>query len=103
MTQDQLLAEKRRSAAGRSLREAVNSGNAGFSVPSAPSSVPGTGKVTAKLNLAKANAYKPPTTVLFHDPVNARIRGFYGPKRISRQCNLVYGIDNALRSVLQQM
>ena len=77
------------------------SGNPGVTSSGASSSVGSSGKVTQKLNLVKAATYKPPRTVMFHEPKEDRIRCFYGPNRIGRSCGLAVGLDTALRVVLK--
>ena len=57
--------------------------------------------MSGKLHMQKAAKYKPPHTILFHDPKDNRIRCFYGPNRIGRSCNLAVGLDTALRVVLK--
>ena len=99
--QDHIAAENRRAAEGRSFKHAVASGDAGVRAPSAPSHALG-GKVSGKLSLTKANLYKPPECVLFHDPKDNRIRCFVGPNRVGRQCHLAVGIDMAIRVCLRQ-
>ena len=100
---DQLQAESHRAAAGTSLREAVQSGNAGFRPSSSGAGLKLGGKVMGQLSLVTANTYKPPHTILYHDPMQCRIRGFYGPKRVGKSCNLADGQDVAIRFVLVQM
>ena len=77
------------------------SGTAGVRRPSAPGQR-AVWTVAGKLNLIKANLYKPPECVLFHDAIENRIRCFVGPNRIGRQCHLAVGIDMAIRVTLKQ-
>ena len=98
-----MAAEARRAAEGKVFREAMSSGNAGLAASSSSGKSSGGGKVMQKLDLKKANVYKPPHTVLFHDPLQCRIRGFYGATRIGRGCGLAVGLDGEIRVVLEQM
>ena len=87
---------------GRAFRQSMASGNAGVGASSSgASSSRSQGKVADKLNLEKANRYKPPETTLFHSPTEYRIWCFIGPTRIGRGCNLSVGMDTAIRVTLK--
>ena len=85
---------------GRAFREALESGNAG--VPALSKAKVHVGReVKQRLDLTTCKRYTPPSTVLFHDTKANRIRGYYGPDRISHGCQLSYGLDIAIRVVLE--
>ena len=87
---------------GKAFRHAMASGNAGVgSSSSSASSSKTKGKVADKLNLEKANRYKPPETLLFHSSTEYRIRCFVGPTRIGRGCSLSVGMDTAIKVTLK--
>ena len=110
-----MAAEGRRQSEARAFREIVSSGNAGFGgAPGSSASFSGAaaasvagGHVMQELSLAKANMYKPPQTILFHEPSKCRIRCYVGPSRSGRGCNLQpglpsVGMDQAIWVVLTQ-
>ena len=100
-----MAAETKRQSEARTFREAVSSGNAGVGGSSASSSEAASGVVTSghamqKLNLVKANMYKPPQTILFRYPTTSGIQCYIGPNLVARGCNLAVLIDVAIRVVL---
>ena len=107
---EQLKKVADRKAEAKAFRDSVAAGHAGAVGGGGGGSGAAEGersaggrKIVSKLNLYTAKQYCPPHTVLFHDPMCHRIRGYYcfGGSRPSRGCLLAHGQDTACKVVLK--